>query len=101
MDAVSDGADELISLSPALALVLPPPVPYAVLVVSPSPRASGEEEVVVVGKSGGVEREKGMCRRQAVWGGGGAVRGAAMAGLGSISAGRHWGRSWTCGMGWS
>lgn len=40
-------------------------------------------------KSGGVEREKGMCRRQAVWGGGDAIRGAAMAGLTSISAGRH------------
>lgn len=89
MDAVGDGADELISLFPALVLAGPPP--YAVVFVVPSspPRASEEGEVVVRCKSGGVGRGKGMCRRQAVWGGEGAVRGAAMAGLASISAGRH------------
>jgi hypothetical protein len=86
--AVSDGADELISLSPApaLALVLVRPPPYAVLVVAA--RLGGGRGGGGC-KSGGVEREERMCRRQPVWGGGGAVRGAAMAGLVSISAGRH------------
>ena len=57
------------------------------LIVIPMDRRHRKDSIAIVKR--GVEREKEMCRRQAVWGGGGAVRGAAMAGLGSISAGRH------------